>query len=459
MKIIVPMAGIGSRLRPHTLTIPKPLTLIAGKPIVQRLVEDIVKVVDQQVDEIAFVIGPTFPKNTSQKLMKIAENLGAKGKVFVQDVALGTAHAIYCAKESLNGPCVVAFADTLFKADFELDTEADGAIWVKQVDEPSAYGVIKIKDGIITDFVEKPTEFVSDLATYTTWQVFTIDIDADWVGIHKVIGEPNVKCPLGITEVTSGQSKSVVFEVRDESGTNPSFGLNLICSDGFGSLQQSRVDNIGTSYQSIDGYVTISTTTEKDFSCTFEAYDLNNPNNKDSCITNFKGKPFTGCTPGEKVCSSDSKELGTCNSAGTNFNFIDCGQFGCEAFENTYRCRLQSKEICDDTIDNDGDGLIDMEDPDCDEELGWWGKIKKTINDFLEKAKIVLVTIIGLIGGLVGALMIGKLFKNSKNKLIIMGIVGIIFALAIGILSFYFFWTSLIIIILLILIRAFIPGI
>jgi len=164
MKIIVPMAGIGSRLRPHTLTIPKPLTLIAGKPIVQRLVEDIVKVVDQQVDEIAFVIGPTFPKNTGEKLMKIAENLGAKGKVFVQDVALGTAHAIYCAKESLNGPCVVAFADTLFKADFELDTEADGAIWVKQVDEPSAYGVIKLKDGIITDFVEKPTEFVSDLA-------------------------------------------------------------------------------------------------------------------------------------------------------------------------------------------------------------------------------------------------------------------------------------------------------
>jgi len=58
MKIIVPMAGIGSRLRPHTLTNPKPLTLIAGKPIVQRLVEDIVKVVDQKVEEISFTIGP-----------------------------------------------------------------------------------------------------------------------------------------------------------------------------------------------------------------------------------------------------------------------------------------------------------------------------------------------------------------------------------------------------------------
>lgn len=164
MKIIVPMAGIGSRLRPHTLTIPKPLTILAGKPIVQRLVEDIVKVVDQNVEEIAFVIGPSFPKDTEKKLMQIAKRLNAVGKVFVQEEALGTAHAIQCAKESLDGPCVVAFADTLFKADFTLDANTDGAIWVKQVDDPSAYGVVKLHEGIITDFVEKPQEFVSDLA-------------------------------------------------------------------------------------------------------------------------------------------------------------------------------------------------------------------------------------------------------------------------------------------------------
>lgn len=164
MRIIVPMAGIGSRLRPHTLTVPKPLTLIAGKPIVQRLVEDIVDVVDQKVEEIAFVIGPTFPKDTEEKLMKIAEDLNARGVVSIQNEALGTAHAIQCAKDSLQGPCVVAFADTLFQADFSLDQESDGAIWVKQVDEPSSYGVVKVKDGVITDFVEKPEEFISDLA-------------------------------------------------------------------------------------------------------------------------------------------------------------------------------------------------------------------------------------------------------------------------------------------------------
>ncbi len=167
MKIIVPMAGIGSRLRPHTLTIPKPLTVIAGKPIVQRLVEDIAGVVQQEIEEIAFIIGPSskgFPANTEETLLHIASELGAKGSVYVQEEALGTAHAIYCAKESLSGPCVVAFADTLFKADFTLDAEADGAIWVKQVEDPSAFGVVRLKNGYISDFVEKPKEFISDLA-------------------------------------------------------------------------------------------------------------------------------------------------------------------------------------------------------------------------------------------------------------------------------------------------------
>ena len=105
------MAGIGSRLRPHTLTIPKPLTVIAGKPIVQRLVEDITAVVAQEIDEIAFIIGPAakgFPANTKETLLKIAATLGTKGSVYIQEEALGTAHALYCAKDALSGPCVVA---------------------------------------------------------------------------------------------------------------------------------------------------------------------------------------------------------------------------------------------------------------------------------------------------------------------------------------------------------------
>lgn len=164
MKIIVPMAGRGSRLRPHTLTVPKPLVPIAGKPIVRRLVEDITRVCGQKVDEIAFIIGD-FGAVVEAELLEIAKSLNAKGAIYHQDVALGTAHAILCAKKALEGPVVVAFADTLFRADFTLDTQKDGIIWVQKVKDPRAFGVVKMNENnVITDFVEKPQEFVSDLA-------------------------------------------------------------------------------------------------------------------------------------------------------------------------------------------------------------------------------------------------------------------------------------------------------
>jgi len=164
MKIIVPMAGRGSRLRPHTLTVPKPLIPIAGKPIVQRLVEDIAKVAGETIEEVAFIIGDFGPE-IEKSLIQIAEKLGAKGSIYYQNDPLGTAHAIKCAEQSMTGDVVIAFADTLFRADFVLDKNSDGVIWVKSVEDPSAFGVVKLDNyGFITDFVEKPQTFVSDLA-------------------------------------------------------------------------------------------------------------------------------------------------------------------------------------------------------------------------------------------------------------------------------------------------------
>lgn len=164
MKIIIPMAGRGSRLRPHTLTIPKPLLPVAGKPIVQRLAEDLSASFKGQIEEIAFIIGD-FGDQVEKDLLDMAASLGAKGSVYHQDKPLGTAHAILCAAESLNGPCFVAFADTLFKADFAADMDVDGMIWVQKVADPSAFGVIKVdENNIITDFVEKSPVFVSDMA-------------------------------------------------------------------------------------------------------------------------------------------------------------------------------------------------------------------------------------------------------------------------------------------------------
>lgn len=164
MKIIVPMAGMGKRMRPHTLTIPKPLIPIAGKPIVQRLLEEISIVSEEKIEEIAYIIGD-FGEEVETELKNIAKNLDAKCSIYYQNEALGTAHAIYCAEASLTGKVVVAFADTLFKADFNIQTETEASIWVQKIEDPSAFGVVKVnEDNLITDFIEKPKDFVSDLA-------------------------------------------------------------------------------------------------------------------------------------------------------------------------------------------------------------------------------------------------------------------------------------------------------
>ncbi|WP_110474269.1 sugar phosphate nucleotidyltransferase [Winogradskyella epiphytica] len=167
MKIIVPMAGRGSRLRPHSLTVPKPLIPVAGQPIVHRLVKDIAKVLKQPIEEIAFVLGDPafFGDDVVNSLTELAEDLGAKASIYRQDQPLGTGHAIMSAKPSLTGPAVIAYADTLIRAEFDLDPTADAVIWTKSVENPEAYGVVKLNDEQnIVELVEKPETFVSDQA-------------------------------------------------------------------------------------------------------------------------------------------------------------------------------------------------------------------------------------------------------------------------------------------------------
>ncbi len=161
------MAGRGSRLRPHSLTVPKPLIPVAGQPIVHRLVKDIAKILKQPIEEIAFVLGDPafFGDEVIESLTELAEGLGAKASIYRQDQPLGTGHAIMSAKPSLSGPAVIAYADTLIRAEFDLDSAADSVIWTKRVANPEAYGVVKLNDQHnIVELVEKPETFVSDQA-------------------------------------------------------------------------------------------------------------------------------------------------------------------------------------------------------------------------------------------------------------------------------------------------------
>ena len=151
-------------MRPHTLTTPKPLIHLAGKTIVEHLIDEIALAVKEPVDEIAFIIG-NFGEATENALKASASKIGAKGSIYHQEEALGTAHAILCASDSLQGPVVVAFADTLFFCQSKLNLDKDSIIWTKKVADPSAFGVVLTDPyNRITGFVEKPKTPVSNQA-------------------------------------------------------------------------------------------------------------------------------------------------------------------------------------------------------------------------------------------------------------------------------------------------------
>ncbi|MBP6456236.1 MAG: NTP transferase domain-containing protein [Chitinophagaceae bacterium] len=164
MNIIIPMAGRGTRMRPHSITTPKPLIPIAGKAMVHRILEDITATSNEKIEDVVFIVG-RFGEEAENALLKVANSLGAKGHIVYQDEPKGTAHALLCAKEFLKGNVFIAFADTLFKATFKIDTEKDAIIWTQKVENPEAFGVVTLdENGKIISFVEKPTTFVSDLA-------------------------------------------------------------------------------------------------------------------------------------------------------------------------------------------------------------------------------------------------------------------------------------------------------
>ena len=164
MNLIIPMAGRGTRLRPQTLTTPKPLIEVAGKTILQRIIDIALNSKTNNIKNIGFII-----QDKDTEVENMLKSIGHKNKIntsiFYQYEAKGTADAIFCAKELLCGPCLIIFADTLFDANLKFDKNCEAAIFVQEVEDPSAYGVIKCnKENIVQEFIEKPNNFISNLA-------------------------------------------------------------------------------------------------------------------------------------------------------------------------------------------------------------------------------------------------------------------------------------------------------
>lgn len=163
MKLIIPMAGRGTRLRPHTHVTPKPLLPVAGTTMVERIVDTFAATLPTPITEAVFILGPDFGDAVRAQLSDISERHGIVPHFGVQAKALGTAHAVQMAHDHLAGEVIIVFADTLFYMDETPDLDADAVLWVKHVDDPSRFGVV-VKNGAgeITDFVEKPSEPISN---------------------------------------------------------------------------------------------------------------------------------------------------------------------------------------------------------------------------------------------------------------------------------------------------------
>jgi glucose-1-phosphate thymidylyltransferase len=166
MKLIVPMAGRGTRVRPHSHVTPKPLLTVKGRSIVERIVDTFAEVLPQVPDEGVFVLGPDFGQEIRDQLTAICEERGMEAHFPVQREALGTAHAVGCADEHLEGDGVLVFADTIFhrEDDIEIDDDADVVAFVREVDDPRRFG-IAVRDGEqVTELIEKPDDPVSNEA-------------------------------------------------------------------------------------------------------------------------------------------------------------------------------------------------------------------------------------------------------------------------------------------------------
>ena len=161
MKVIIPLAGKGTRLRPHTHITPKPMLKIAGKPVIDYVMEDLERL--GNVEQVIYITG-----HLKDKVEEYARKKYPFPSVFIeQKVQDGTAGAVGLAKPYVDQPVFIIFVDTIFDADLsEVNrTDADGIIWVKTVEDYQRFGVVvSDSNGNMTRIVEKPTEPVSKRA-------------------------------------------------------------------------------------------------------------------------------------------------------------------------------------------------------------------------------------------------------------------------------------------------------
>ncbi|TFG46159.1 MAG: nucleotidyltransferase [Gemmatimonadales bacterium] len=194
MQVIIPLAGKGTRLRPHTHLVPKPMLKVAGRPVMDWVMD---RIEGLGVTELIFITGHL--KETVEAYAK--DRYGLPCRFIEQKVQDGTAGAINLARPYVTGPVLIIFVDTVFEADLSLihRADADGIIWAKEVEDYQRFGVVVTDaDGYMTQIVEKPATPISKLANIGLY--FVRDVAALWAGIDDVLAAPTNKGEYYLTD-------------------------------------------------------------------------------------------------------------------------------------------------------------------------------------------------------------------------------------------------------------------
>lgn len=189
------MAGRGTRVRPHSHVTPKPLLPVCGKSMVERIVDTFIRVLPRPLTEGVFILGPDFGQGVRDELTAICDTHNMKASFGVQEEAHGTAHAVACAGDNLAGEGIVVFADTLFYMEPDIDfSDSDVVAWVKEVEDPSRFGVAVRKEGRVVELVEKPQTLISNealIGIYYVKDLANLSTAIDYLIDNDVTGHGN----------------------------------------------------------------------------------------------------------------------------------------------------------------------------------------------------------------------------------------------------------------------------
>jgi glucose-1-phosphate thymidylyltransferase len=195
MKVIIPLAGKGTRLRPHTHVTPKPMLKVAGRPVMSYVMDDVQRL--GSVEEVVYITG-----HLKEKAEAFARSAYALPGVFIeQKVQDGTAGAVNLARPHVDQPVLIIFVDTIFDADLSIisRSDADGIIWTKEVEDYQRFGVVVTDaQGYMTRIVEKPREPISKRANIGLYYIRNWELL--YRGIDHVLSQPATKGEWYLTD-------------------------------------------------------------------------------------------------------------------------------------------------------------------------------------------------------------------------------------------------------------------